>query len=193
MDVKTKKILYCLELNGRATELELAKQVGVSREQARVRLNNLETTKTIKNYMVLVNSLNFGFLMFRVYYNFTNIDLKKESEIISYLQKNVNWVTKVEGRWNLVTMSFSRDVFDFSKFITDLKMKFGEFIQDFWVSTLTGLWHFKRDFLLPQKNTKKGDLAIKRDSIKMGPRTNKPSLDNLDLNILKLSFGLCDL
>ena len=82
-------------------DLQLAKKTKVSREVVRYRLEKLEKQGIIRYYMTLINTLNLNFLMFRTYYKFTNLTPEKEKEIIQYLQKKVNWVTKVEGKWNL--------------------------------------------------------------------------------------------
>ena len=116
--------------------------------------------------------------MFRTYYKFTNLTPAKEKKIIHYMQKKVNWVTKVEGVWNLTTMSFSSSVFEYDKFLSELKGKYGEYIQDYWVSTMTKLWHYKRGYLLENK---KGD-----NSLMMGEREQKPKLDKLDIQILEV-------
>jgi Lrp/AsnC family transcriptional regulator, leucine-responsive regulatory protein len=176
LDRKDRRILYELELNARIPESQLAKKTKLSREVVRYRLEKLERIGIIKYYMALVNTLNLGFLMFRTYYKFTNLTPKKEKEIIHYLQKKVNWVTKVEGNWNLTTMSFSSTIFEYNKYLSELKSKFGEYIQDYWVSTMTKLWHYKRGYLLDNKSSKK--------VLVMGERDNKPRLDKLDIKIL---------
>jgi len=178
LDKKDRRLLYELELNGRITESQLAKRTQLSREVVRYRLGKLEKEGVIKYYMTLINTLNLGFLMFRTYYKFTNLTPNKEKEIIEFLQKRVNWVTKVEGMWNLTTMSFSPTVFEYEKFITELKMKYGEYIQDYWVSTMTKLWHYKRGYLLDNKKGK--------SLLLMGERKQKPKLDKLDIDILKI-------
>ncbi|MFH1972444.1 MAG: Lrp/AsnC family transcriptional regulator [archaeon] len=177
LDKKDKRILYELELNARITESSLAKKTKVSREVVRYRLEKLEKQGIIRYYMTLVNTLNLGYLMFRTYYKFTNLTPEKEKEIIQYLQKKVNWVTKVEGKWNLTTMSFSPNIFEYDKFLTELKTKYGEYIQDYWVSTMTKLWHYKRGYLLEKRGN---------SSLMMGERKQKPKLDKLDIKILDI-------
>ncbi len=176
LDKKDRRILYELELNARIPESQLAKRTKLSREVVRYRLEKLEREGIIKYYMTLVNTLNLGFLMFRTYYKFTNLTPKKEEEIIHYLQKKVNWVTKVEGNWNLTTMSFASTIFEYNNYLSELKSKFGEYIQDCWVSTMTKLWHYKRGYLLDNKSNKR--------VLVMGDRGKKPKLDELDIKIL---------
>ena len=178
LDRKDRRILYELELNARITESRLAKKTKLSREVVRYRLEKLEKLGVIRYYMALINTLNLGFLMFRTYYKFTNLTPAKEKEIIHYMQKKVNWITKVEGIWNLTTMSFSSSIFEYEKFLADLKAKYGEYIQEYWVSTMTRLWHYKRGYLL---DNKKG-----RSSLMMGERKKKTKLDKLDINILEI-------
>jgi len=175
LDKKDKRLLYALELHGRRSESELAKKIGLSREVVRYRLKKLERQGIIRYHMTLVNTLNLGYLMFRTYYKFTGLSKAKEKELITFMQKHVNWVTIVEGRWNLTTMNFSKDVFEFQSFMDKLKQQFGEYIQDYWVSTMTGLYHYRRGFLIDKKD----DYFIK-----MGSRKNRPTLDLLDKQIL---------
>jgi DNA-binding Lrp family transcriptional regulator len=178
LDKKDKKLLYELELNARIPESELAKKTRLSREVVRYRLKKLEEEGVIRYYMTLINTLNLGFLMFRTYYKFTNLTKDKEDEIIKFLQKKVNWVTKVEGPWNLTTMNFAINIFEFEKMMNELKMNYGEYIQDYWVSMMTKLWHYKRGFLYENKA---GEMALM-----MGERKQKPKLDELDMKILNI-------
>ncbi len=178
MDKTDRKILYTLELNGRISESQLAKEARVSREVARYRLKKLEDEGIIRHHMALINTLNLGFLMFRTYYKFTNLTPKKEKEIIEFLQHKVNWVTKVQGKWNLTTMSFAKTIFEYEDFLQELKGKYGDHIQDYKVATMTKLWHYKRGYLFENKQGK--------TTLMMGKKEKKPNLDTLDIQILNV-------
>lgn len=117
LDLKDRKILYELELNGRISESELAKRVGLSREVVIYRLNKLQKTGIIRSFNTIVNTMKLGFLMYRTYFKFINLTGEKEKEITEYLYKKVNWLTKVEGTWNLSTMVFTKSVYDYEQFI----------------------------------------------------------------------------
>ena len=111
LDLKDKKILYGLELNGRIPESELARKVGLSREVVLYRLNKLQKMGIIRSFNTIVNTMKLGFLMYRTYFKFINLTREKEKEIIQYLEKRVNWMTKVEGTWNLSTMVFTKSIY----------------------------------------------------------------------------------
>ena len=178
LDLKDKKLLYALEYNARASELELAKKTMLSREVVRYRLNKLEREGIIRQYNTVVDTLRLGFLMFRTYYKLTGLSVEKEKELIDFLKEHVNWVTKVEGKWNLTTMNFAKSIYDYEAFIKLLKQNFGEYIQDYWVSTMTKLHHYKRSYLIDKKQD---DFDLL-----MGLKENETikDIDELDIKII---------
>jgi DNA-binding Lrp family transcriptional regulator len=180
LDLKDRKILYELELNGRISETALAKKIKQSREVVRYRLQKLQKDGIINCFNTIVNNMKLNFLMFRTYFKFVNITKQKEQEIIDYLMDNMNWITRVEGTWNLSTMVFTRSVYEYDELMKEFKKKFGNYIQNSWVSVMTKLWHFKRGYLL---NEKKSD-----EHILMGLQKDEQnfSLDQLDKNILNI-------
>ena len=154
LDLKDRKILYELELNARIPELELARKVRLSREVVRYRMQKLEEEGVIRSYNTIVNTMNLGFLMYRAYFKFINLSAEKEEEIIAYLKEKVNWMTKVEGKWNLSTMLFVNSVYEYELFINEFHRAYGNYIQNYWVSTMTKLRHYKRGYLLNKKENK---------------------------------------
>ncbi|MFH1063851.1 MAG: Lrp/AsnC family transcriptional regulator [Candidatus Woesearchaeota archaeon] len=180
LDKKDRKLLYALELNARASELELAKKTLLSREVVRYRLEKLEKQGVIRSYNTIVDTLRLGFLMFRTYYKFTGLTAEKEKELIAFLMARVNWVTKVEGKWNLTTMNFVESIYEYEEFIKELKQEFGQYIQDYWVSTMTKLHHYKRGYLL---DGRKGDEDL---IMGIGKSEKVREIDALDKKILNI-------
>jgi len=180
LDFYDKKILYELDLNARISDSELAKKTNLSREIVRYRINKLEKEGIIRGYSTIVNTMKLGYLMYRTYFKFSNINLQKEKEIIDYLQSKVNWVTKVEGNWDLGIMIFVKSVYDYDNFVSEFKRQYGNYISKSWVATMTKLWHFKRGYLLDKKDS--------NDFILMGLKTNDVivDLDDIDNKILSI-------
>lgn len=179
LDIKDRKILYELELNARIHELELAKKVRLSREVIRYRLEKLQERGIIRSYNTIVNSMNLGYLMYRTYFKFINLNKEKETEIIHYLTEKVNWITKVEGKWNLSTMIFTKSVYDYEQFINEFHRIYGNYIQNYQVSTMTKLWHYKRGYLLDRKESGNILLTANSKEISQIDDTDKKILTNI--------------
>ena len=107
--------------------------------------------------------MKLGFLMFRTYYKFVNLNRETEQEIITYLMKKVNWMTKVEGKYNLTTMIFTETVYEYEEFIDEFYKRFGNYILTSWVSIMTKLRHYKRGYLLNIKNDK--EIVLKTENV----------------------------
>lgn len=180
LDARDKKILYELELNARISELDLAKRTKLSREIVRYRLSKLEKEGVIRGYNTIINNMKLGFLMYRAYFKLSNVSAEKEKEITDYLITKVNWMTRVEGVWDLSIMVFVRSVYDYDDFLSEFKRRFGDYISKSNVAVMTKLWHFKKGYLC--------DKDTVPDSILMGLKSGDEfiELDSVDEKILSI-------
>lgn len=60
LDLKDKKILYSLDLNARQTDNQIAKEVGLSREAVRYRINKLVKESYIHYFITILNTMKLG-------------------------------------------------------------------------------------------------------------------------------------
>jgi DNA-binding Lrp family transcriptional regulator len=174
LDLKDKKILYALELNARIPETELAKKVRLSREVVAYRMRRLEERGIILKYHAIVNSMNLGKMMYRTYFKLQKMTPEKEKEFVAYISDKFNWVTKVRGVWDVGTMVFVDSNYDFDAIMKDILARFGENIEDYWFSIMTRLHHFRRGYLLGNKDS--ADLILEK--------TGNVPVDALDTNLI---------
>jgi DNA-binding Lrp family transcriptional regulator len=182
LDLKDRKILFELELNARISETQLGKKTGLSREVAAYRLKKLEEKKIILKYHAIINSMNLGYIMYRTYIKLQKTTLSKEKEISNYLHEKFNWVTKTRGSWDLGTMIFVKDNYEFDKIIKEFLSLYGQYVDDYWFSLLTRLHHCKRNYLLDKKD--RTDLILEKTN-------HKINIDSLDLKLVSFlsQFG----
>ncbi len=151
LDLKDKKILYELDQNCRQTDSQIAKKVKLSRDSVRYRINKLVEEEYINYFMVVLNSMKLGYKWYRTFFRFQNLTLKKEEEMLSWLKKRVSWITKIEGVWGLNTGIFCKTVYDYRDFINSFLTKYGNYIEDYRVATITTMWLYNRNYLLDNK------------------------------------------
>ncbi len=152
LDLKDRKILYELDLDARQIDNEVAKKVGLSREAVRYRIQKLIDEGYINYFMTILNTMKLGFDWYRTFFKFQNVSLEKEKEIIDWLKERASWITKVEGKWDLNTGIFCKNVYEFRDIINEFLVEFSEFIERYEVSIVTRMWHYHRDYLIEKKN-----------------------------------------
>lgn len=175
LDLKDRKILFELEFNARQSDTQLAKKIRLSREVVAYRLKKLEEKNVIVKYHAIINSMNLGKLMYRTYFKLQKTTPEKESEINQYMLNQFNWITKVRGEWDIATMIFVGDNYEFDEVMKNILSRFGEYIGDYWFSIMTKLHHCKRSYLLGVKDN---------TNIILEKTNHKIDLDDLDFKLI---------
>lgn len=175
IDMKDRKILFELELNARIPETKLAKKVGMSREVVAYRLKKLEERGVIIKYHTIINSMNLGKLMFRTYFKLQKVTPEKEQEIFALMKKHFYWVVKVRGAWDIATMVFADSHYKFNDIMNVILSIFGEYIENYWVSTITHLHHCKRGYIVGKEDNT--DIILHKTK-------NHIKLDEIDRSIV---------
>ncbi|MFC1801800.1 Lrp/AsnC family transcriptional regulator, partial [Nanoarchaeota archaeon] len=180
LDLKDKRLIYELDKNARQPLSKLAKKVRLSQQAVGLRLKNLVDSGVIKKFITIINTAKLGYLSYRVYVRYQNVNPEKEKEIIDSLLKNSNvfWFASLSGRWDLEVLMFARNFFHFNQIWNAILNKHGKYIGDHTLSMATYNYHFKRRYLVKDKE----ELP---DAYYGGePETIK--LDKVDVQILKL-------
>jgi Lrp/AsnC family transcriptional regulator, leucine-responsive regulatory protein len=103
LDLKDRKILRELDLNGRIQHSELAKKVRLSKQVIKYRIEKLEKENIIQGYNALIDISKLGQTIYVVYLKLIQISSAKEKEWIDKIEKhrNVLAVGKNAGQWDL--------------------------------------------------------------------------------------------
>lgn len=131
LDEKDRKVLSMLNYNARTSSIEIAKEVGISYENALKRIKKLETSGVIQCYTVLLDHIKLGYPRYRTLIKFKNLNEKEERRFFTYcnLQQNIVHHLKVLGNWNLVIDIEVENMEKLRVIIMDIKFKFSNIIQ----------------------------------------------------------------
>lgn len=178
MNLIDKKILTLLDENSRRPSSEIAKKLKLSRQVVEYRINKLVKDKVILNFTSIIDPTKFVNNIWHVYLKLQNLTISKEKEIVNYLTNNkeIWWVAKCQGEWDLVYSIVGDDIIKFDKINTDFKSKYHKYINEQTITSFIKADHFPRGYFL-NKPTKKQNFIGKRKTIK---------IDEKDISILKI-------
>ena len=153
LDLKDRKILYELDLNSRQSFSKIGKKVKLSKEVVNYRIKNLLKNKIIKNFFTILDVTKLGYHSFRIFLKFQNITSIKDEKIIDYLKKqsNVGWIVSVKGNWDVNFVVWHKDIYEFNEFWRKFLEKYKTNLNNYWISIITKLYHYRRAYLLNQK------------------------------------------
>jgi DNA-binding Lrp family transcriptional regulator len=180
LDLKDRKILYELDKDARQSDTAIARKVRLSKDAVRYRIARLENEGYIQYFMTLLNSMKLGYDWYRTFFKLQNITLKQEEELISWLKKRASWITRVEGKWDLNTGIFCKDVYEYRDLINRFLQQYGAYIQDHDVAIVTREWTYHREYLLKKQKTTRPLL------MGFGKKRELVEIDETDYAILKI-------
>lgn len=153
LDLIDRKILYELDLNGRATYSEIGKKIRLSKQAVKERINHLEKREVIKQYFALIDIHRLGYTFYRLDLRFQNLTESKEKEIIDYILKlpKVIWVAEIHGKWDLAIVFLTKDIIEIDNNIQNISWKFNQFIQEKSFCVATTHTRYKYGFLLEKE------------------------------------------
>ena len=177
MDIKDRKILAELLANSRIPISRLAKNVGISREVALYRLNNLIKDKIILGFYTIINTELLSYSRFTCFFQLKGISNIKEREFLQFLleHKFVTYLGPVIGKWNIVFDLLAKDKNHLNSLVKEITDYIKPYIEDYKIITTA-----TEQEVFPAKL-----LGIKKE-IEYKKSSKKIRLDNKDLGILKL-------
>lgn len=154
LDLKSRKILYELDINARQSYSKIGKKVGLSKDLVNYRIKQMEKSGLIKGYYTVLDISKLGYLNFRVFMKFYNVSPEKEKEIIGYLinHPRVGWLVSVTGRWDANILVWVESVYKFKQFWEEFLHKYRNYIDEKWISIVTEMIQYKKAFLLGKKS-----------------------------------------
>src|SRR3989344_110972 len=172
-------ILQQLDNNVRISSRQIGKTIKKSKETINYLLNQLINNKIITSFFAVINGARLGFIYHKILIKYQNLNIEKEKEMINYLikSKNIVWVGKCDGNWNLMLTTISKNLKDFNKFYNNFIERWGEFFLDKEILQITIAYLFNDKFLYENKEFRyslENDLTVdkinydKNDLIIMG-------------------------
>jgi len=177
-----KKILYQLDLNSRQSFSQISRKVNQPKTKVAYRIKQLQKKGIIKNFYTVIDAFKLGYISFRIYLTFENINQKLKCEIIKYFVENryTWWVGKTEGRYDIVVIIWVKNINEFYSFWEQTLSKYRNYFDKQIFSVYTQLYHYHYTFLLD--DFPKGD----RNKFEITGGGKIIAYDDLDMKILRL-------
>lgn len=133
LDKIDKIILANLAANARISLVDLSKIVNLTPNAVKERIKNLEKSKVILGYRVMLNYPLLNFLHYRVFLHLDNLTEEKEKQLVQYLKntKQVVSVTKTIGYCELEFRAIVKDVDEFYGLMEEVRNRFSDLIKEY--------------------------------------------------------------
>ncbi|MFW6285615.1 MAG: winged helix-turn-helix transcriptional regulator [Nanoarchaeota archaeon] len=132
MELKDKdiKLLVNLFKNSKKSNRELSKLCGYSKETIASKINFYEKNNYIKSFSVKINYNKLDFQEFNLFLRLKNMNQKIFKQIILYFEnhKNVTWIGKSFGKYDLKISLILKNPKEINNLITQISNKYGKYI-----------------------------------------------------------------
>lgn len=177
LDMKDRRLLYCLDFDARMPLSRLAKKIGVSKQVAKYRIENLRKKNIIQGFYVDVNASKLGYAIYLVYLKFHHLPTEKEKEFIAQLskQEGVGVNVSINGVWDHCIGIWAQSVVHFQKLYSEIMKEYDKYVKNKMVMIETSFYYFKPKQILNKKD---------ESEIIMSGELEKDELDEKDRHIL---------
>ncbi len=172
-----RKILFELDMNARIPLTELARRVGLSPQNVKYRMGQLERKGVIRGYVTVFNTAKLGYLYYRLYIRYTGVSPSDEDAIIDYFKRhgNVVWFISTSGRWDLEVLFIARNFIHFDHMLKEAYERFPDKIHNNVTSVSVSNYHHGRGYLIGHRTA---------FSARYGGEPREIPLDGIDRKII---------
>jgi len=132
IDKKDKDILYSLDFNARDSFSSLAKKVKISKEALLYRIKRLEREEVITGYFIIPNTPKLGLVSYKILLKYQNLPIDKEKAMLHFLEKSkeVGWIIKTEGSYDMMFIIWTENEITFDIFWTNFLNKYSRYFYE---------------------------------------------------------------
>ena len=133
IDEVDRKIINILLKDSKLSNFEIGKQLGLSHDAVRYRIEKLVKEKVILNFSVDIDPAKLGLLIWGdLIISVWNLNPKRYDEFLNYLKEhpNVAGIWNLSGRYEWFIEIFTYDLKHFNEITKDIKLKFSDIIKD---------------------------------------------------------------
>lgn len=149
LDSKDKKILKVLDKNARMSVAEVSRKTGIQRDSVLYRINRMKKNKVVRFFHTTLNPTAIGFPVYTfvnfVLFNLTE-DNEKKFQAFLKAHPNVVYAAKTTGKWDSTISVAAKDLKDFDRVISEIRMKFSKIIKDY--ETASIIEEHKYDYMV---------------------------------------------
>ncbi len=148
LDLQDRKILYELDRDSRVSFKELGKKLRISKETAAFRVKRLVKEGYVKNFLTTIHVSNLNRFYYKLFYKFHKTTPTIDAEIVKFISgyKSIAYFAGLEGRYDVTFLVLARDFHDLYHFLVPFREKFGAYILEQEILTLTSTHRFNFRF-----------------------------------------------
>lgn len=178
LDLQDRKILYELDRNSRMTFKELGRRLHISKETAAFRVKRLVKDGYIKNFLTTIHVSNLNRFYYKLFYKFHKTTPAIDSEIVKFVQNypTIAYFANLEGRYDITFLLLSKNFHDLHNFLAPFREKFGAYILEQEILTLTSTHRFNFRFLFEGES--------ETAHTQYPEELKEPDIDEIDYQIL---------
>jgi DNA-binding Lrp family transcriptional regulator len=178
LDALDRKILLCLEQNGRQPAKAIARKVRSSGDVVDYRMRRMEKEGVIARHMALVNFSELGYVGYGVFCCFVG---ENRNDAIEHLKahERVYWLSEFGGRFDLAFAVMARNDFEFYSIFGKMKEKLHGALGGWKVAIRMQLLQLPRAYLAQDERDEKENVPY------FGKTLGNERLDDADFSILK--------
>ncbi len=178
LDRKDARLLFTMDFHSRMSLSQLGRQLGMSKQTIKYRLEKLEKRNIIQGYYADINASKLGMSIYLVYLEFSKISPEQEIKFSEHLsqQEAVGVNASIQGRWNYCFGIWASSITHFKQTYETIMESYEQFVKSKTIMIETDFYYFKPKPLLEEKNEEE---IIMTGSI----QTHK--LDMIDSKILQ--------
>ncbi|MFA6064659.1 MAG: Lrp/AsnC family transcriptional regulator [archaeon] len=180
LDAKYHKLLSALDENARASNAEIGKKIGLSKETTKYRIDQLTESGVIKRFRTVINYFKLGIVKYKLYLKLTNTNKETLEKISKYFMQKTctEWVSHTTGRWDFVVGFLVHNANEMDDELQEFLDNFSDSVLERSVTTTLYLAHMSRTQTKDGKQTNKYLLYSSKDP--------KIEIDSLDEQILRI-------
>ena len=181
IDLTDKKIIIALANNARLSYTRLGKQVRISREVAKYRVEKLKKAGIIRDFISIINTAKLGYSTHHFYIRLLKCNRKKEEEIIKYIASlpMVTFIGISTGKCDLIVECYARNILELNDMLRNINKSFIGRIKKIEQNAIIQEFACMPKYLLTKVEITQ-DIKVKRFS-----EEKTSDLDLADLKILK--------
>lgn len=182
MGIKQVDLLSILDQNGRIPYARLGKQLGITRQRALYNISRMQQLGIYRGVIGVLNVSKCGFSYYRLHLKLQFSTEDVEKSILSDLAENkqVVWLVRSDGRFDILVGFIAHSVYEFNEFINHIIRKHGKYMRSYEYAQILEAPFISRIFKSASARAqKKGHWIGRFDSVLLDP------IDKIILN------GMC--
>lgn len=178
LDALDKRILYELDMNSRIPVSHLARLVRASKETVQFRIKRLVRSGFIKSFVTTVFTSHLNRYYYKLFYKFHKATPEIERQIMEFISayRKTAWFGSFEGAYDLAFLIIAQSLYDLDEFLTEFRNRFGEYILEQEIHTMTEVHRFNLKFFYEGEQTM---------HIKYPKKIQEPDIDKMDYEIIR--------